>query len=186
MLIQLRQCLKKFPQTFLVFILLTLANFVLISLQAIFIENVIISFITMILRIYFAAYMIVLIFDLYESDKTKICEKICIKKIIVITGPTASGKTALAIKLAKKIDAEIICADSRIVYRGLDIVSAKPDIIEQDGVPHHLIDIKDPVGEPYSAGDFANDAKAVIEKNKRKKQACNHSGRNLVLYKMPS
>ena len=70
---------KKFPQTFLVFILLTLANFVLISLQAIFIENVIISFITMILRIYFAAYMIVLIFDLYESDKTKICEKICIK-----------------------------------------------------------------------------------------------------------
>lgn len=89
-------------------------------------------------------------------------------KIIVITGPTASGKTALAIKLAKKIDAEIICADSRIVYRGLDIVSAKPDIIEQDGVPHHLIDIKDPVGEPYSAGDFANDAKAVIEKIKEK------------------
>lgn len=59
----------------------------------------------------------------------------------MITGPTASGKTALAIKLAKKIDAEIICADSRIVYRGLDIVSAKPDIIEQDGVPHHLIEI---------------------------------------------
>lgn len=85
-------------------------------------------------------------------------------QIIVITGPTASGKTALAIKLAKKINAEIICADSRIVYRGLDIVSAKPDIIEQDGVPHHLIDIKDPVGEPYSAGDFANDARIAIEK----------------------
>ena len=61
-----------------------------------------------------------------------------------------------------------------------------PILLNRTGVPHHLIDIKDPVGEPYSAGDFANDAKAVIEKNKRKKQACNHSGRNLVLYKMPS
>lgn len=86
----------------------------------------------------------------------------------MITGPTASGKTSLAIKLAKKIGAEIICADSRIVYKGLDIVSAKPDKKEQDGVVHHLINIKDPVGEPYSAGDFANDAKAAIEKIKAK------------------
>jgi len=68
---------KKFPQTLIVFIILTAVNFILISLQAIFIENVVISFITMILRIYFAAYMIVLIFDLYESDKAKICERIC-------------------------------------------------------------------------------------------------------------
>lgn len=89
-------------------------------------------------------------------------------KIIVITGPTASGKTSLAIKLAKKIDAEIICADSRIVYKDLDIVSAKPDEKERDGVIHHLIDIKDPIGEPYSAGDFANDAKIAIEKIKTK------------------
>lgn len=81
----------------------------------------------------------------------------------MITGPTASGKTSLAIKLAKKIGAEIICADSRIVYKNLDIVSAKPDKKEQDGVVHHLIDIKEPVGEPYSAGDFANDAKTAIE-----------------------
>lgn len=88
--------------------------------------------------------------------------------IIVITGPTASGKTSLAIKLAKKINAEIICADSRIVYKGLDIVSAKPDKKEQDGIIHHLIDIKDPVGEPYSAGDFANDAKIAIEKIREK------------------
>ncbi len=89
-------------------------------------------------------------------------------KIIVITGPTASGKTALAIRLAKKINAEIICADSRIVYKGLDIVSAKPDLDEREGIIHHLIDIKEPSGEPYSAGDFANDAKIAIEKIRAK------------------
>ncbi len=89
-------------------------------------------------------------------------------KIIVITGPTASGKTALAIKLAKKINAEIICADSRIVYKGLDIVSAKPDLDERDGIEHYLIDIKEPFGEPYSAGDFALDAKSAIEKIRAK------------------
>jgi len=82
----------------------------------------------------------------------------------VITGPTASGKTALSIKLAKKLGAEIICADSRIVYKGLDIVSAKPDEDEREGIPHHLIDIKEPVGEAYSAGDFAIDARIAIEK----------------------
>ncbi len=86
----------------------------------------------------------------------------------MITGPTASGKTALAIKLAKKINAEIICADSRIVYKDLDIVSAKPDLIEQDGIKHHLIDIKEPTGNPYSAGDFALDAKIAITKIREK------------------
>ena len=83
-----------------------------------------------------------------------------------MTGPTASGKTALSINLAKKIDAEIICADSRIVYKGLDIVSAKPSIQEMEGILHHLIDIKTPVGEPYSAGDFCIDAKKSIEEIK--------------------
>lgn len=96
--------------------------------------------------------------------------------IIVITGPTASGKTALSIKLAKKLDAEIICADSRIVYKGLDIVSAKPDEDEREGIPHHLIDIKEPVGEPYSAGDFANDAKAAIKKIRAKNKPVIISG----------
>lgn len=84
--------------------------------------------------------------------------------LIVITGPTASGKTALAINLAKKLDAEIISADSRCVYKGLDIVSAKPAPDEMQGVPHHLIDIMEPLDEPYSAGDFVSDAKKCIDK----------------------
>lgn len=83
--------------------------------------------------------------------------------MIVITAPTAAGKTKLAINLAKKINGEIISADSRSVFRGLDIVSAKPSIEEMDGVCHHLIDIKDPLDEPYSAGDFCFDAKKCIE-----------------------
>jgi len=86
----------------------------------------------------------------------------------VITGPTASGKTALSINLAKKIDAEIICADSRIVYKGLDIVSAKPTLDEMQNVPHHLIDIKEPLDEPYSAGDFSDDAKKCIDEIRAK------------------
>ena len=83
-------------------------------------------------------------------------------KILVITGPTASGKTRATIALAKKINAEVICADSRIVYKGFDIVSAKPDKTEQDGVVHHLIDILEPT-EEFSAGDFVKLAEEKIE-----------------------
>ena len=83
------------------------------------------------------------------------------KKIIVITGATASGKTKISINLAKKLNAEIICADSRIVYKNLDIVSAKPTSEEQDGIVHHLIDILEPTTE-FSAGDFATLAKEKI------------------------
>ena len=84
------------------------------------------------------------------------------KKIIVITGATASGKTKISINLAKKFNAEIICADSRIVYKNLDIVSAKPTLEEQDGVVHHLIDILEPT-EDFSAGDFSMLAKEKIK-----------------------
>ena len=84
------------------------------------------------------------------------------KEIIVLTGATASGKTKISINLAKKIDAEIICADSRIVYKNLDIVSAKPTLAEQDGVIHHLIDILETVNE-FSAGDFVALAKEKID-----------------------
>lgn len=86
--------------------------------------------------------------------------------LIVITGATASGKTALAIDLAKIIGAEIISADSRIVYKDLDIVSAKPDFEEQQGIIHHLIDIKTVEEGVYSAGNFVKDAKKIINEAK--------------------
>lgn len=94
--------------------------------------------------------------------------------ITVITGPTASGKTSLAIELAKKIDAEIISADSRIIYKDLDIVSAKPKKEEKEGIIHHLIDIKTVDDGVYSAGDFVKDAKKAIEKIKSE-------GKNIII-----
>lgn len=64
--------------------------------------------------------------------------------LVVIVGPTASGKSALAIEIAKKYDGEIICADSRTIYKGMDIGTAKPTKEEQQGITHHLIDIITP------------------------------------------
>ena len=71
--------------------------------------------------------------------------------LICLMGPTASGKTDLAIELAQRLDCELVSVDSALVYRGLDIGSAKPDY------PHHLVDIRDPA-QPYSAADFVVDA----------------------------
>ena len=73
--------------------------------------------------------------------------------LIVITGPTASGKTSLAIKLAKKFGGEIICADSRTVYRDMDIGTAKPTPMEMQGVAHWGLDLVEP-GQLFSAADF--------------------------------
>lgn len=81
---------------------------------------------------------------------------------IALMGPTASGKTACAIALAKAVGGEIVSVDSALVYRGLDIGAAKPDAAERDGVPHHLIDVRDP-WDAYSAADFASDARAAID-----------------------
>lgn len=75
--------------------------------------------------------------------------------ILCVMGPTAAGKTDLAIYLAEQCNGELISVDSALVYRGLDIGSAKPDY------PHHLIDIRDP-SEPYSAADFVRDATSAI------------------------
>lgn len=75
------------------------------------------------------------------------------KPLIVIVGPTASGKTELAIRLAKKYGGEIICADSRTVYKGLDIGTAKPSEAQQAEVVHHLLDVVQP-DEVFTAADF--------------------------------
>ncbi|MBO6272171.1 tRNA (adenosine(37)-N6)-dimethylallyltransferase MiaA [bacterium] len=84
------------------------------------------------------------------------------KKVIAIAGPTASGKTKLAIELAKKHNGEIISADSRLVYKGFNIATAKPTIEEMDGVPHHLIDIVEPEYD-YSVAEFKKDASLKID-----------------------
>lgn len=83
--------------------------------------------------------------------------------LIVITGPTASGKTNISIELAKEINSEIISADSRQVYKLMDICTAKPSPIELNSVKHHLIDFLDP-NENYSAGKFVEDAEKLIKK----------------------
>ena len=84
------------------------------------------------------------------------------QKVIAIAGPTASGKTALAIKLAHERNGEVISADSRLVYKGFDIASAKPTTEEMEGIPHHLIDIVEPEID-YTAGDYARDGKKAID-----------------------
>ena len=82
-------------------------------------------------------------------------------KIIIISGPTATGKTATALSVAKTFGAEIINADSMQVYRYLDIGTAKPTREEQQKVPHHLLDVVEP-DDPYHAGRFQSDADVLI------------------------
>lgn len=84
-------------------------------------------------------------------------------RVIAIVGPTASGKTSYSIDLAKKIDGEIISADSRLVYKGFDIGTAKPSIKERDGIEHYLIDVVEPEFE-YSVGLYKKQAKEIISK----------------------
>lgn len=81
---------------------------------------------------------------------------------IYLTGPTAIGKSAVALALAQALPVEIISVDSALVYRGMDIGTAKPSAAERGAVPHHLIDIRDPT-ERYSAAEFARDAKRLMQ-----------------------
>ncbi|MBV5339939.1 MAG: tRNA (adenosine(37)-N6)-dimethylallyltransferase MiaA [Deltaproteobacteria bacterium] len=83
-------------------------------------------------------------------------------KILVICGPTASGKSELALRLAHALDAEIVNADSMQIYRGLDIGTAKPSPDQQTEIRHHLIDVVD-ADQPFSAADFAAAADAAIK-----------------------
>ncbi len=80
---------------------------------------------------------------------------------ILMMGPTASGKTALAVELAQSLNGEIISVDSALVFKGMDIGTAKPTIEERGGISHHLIDILDP-SESFSTGQFRNQAIALM------------------------
>ncbi|MEJ2484207.1 MAG: tRNA (adenosine(37)-N6)-dimethylallyltransferase MiaA [Anaerolineales bacterium] len=92
---------------------------------------------------------------MYKNDQRK-------PPLIVILGPTAVGKTALSLSLVKKFDGEIISADSRLFYRGMDVGTAKPSLEERQKVPHHLIDVADP-DETWSLGKFKRHATQIIE-----------------------
>lgn len=83
------------------------------------------------------------------------------KPLIVIAGPTASGKTGLAIALAKRFSSEVISADSMQIYKYMDIGTAKPDEKERDGIKHHMIDVVYP-NEPFSVFDYARKAREII------------------------
>ncbi len=84
------------------------------------------------------------------------------KPLIAIVGETASGKSALALELGERYDGEIIAADSRTVYKGMDIGTAKPSTEERAGVPHHLIDVVEP-GQAFTVADFKQLANEAIE-----------------------
>ena len=86
------------------------------------------------------------------------------KKVIVIVGPTAVGKTKLSLDIAKELNTSIISGDSVSVYKGLDIGSAKPTKEEQALVKHYLIDIREP-NDTYSVADFQCEARKIIDEN---------------------
>lgn len=83
------------------------------------------------------------------------------EKLLVVCGPTASGKTRLAIDLAERLDGEIVGADSMQIYKGMTIGTAKPTITEMRGIPHHLVDFLDP-GESFSVADYVRLAKDAV------------------------
>lgn len=95
-------------------------------------------------------------------SKSTIANK-ALPSVLCIIGPTASGKTSLAIQAAKALNAEVISVDSALVYKDMDIGTAKPDAQEQDGITHHLIDIISPE-ESYSVARFMFDVQSAINK----------------------
>jgi tRNA dimethylallyltransferase len=102
--------------------------------------------------------------------------------LIAILGPTASGKTALALRLAKKYGGEIICADSRTIYKGMDIGTAKPTREERKDISHHLLDLIEP-GQTYTIYQFQKSAQKLITAiRKRGKFPILVGGSGLYLY----
>ena len=85
------------------------------------------------------------------------------QKIVVVAGPTGSGKSEVAISLAKEFNGELICSDSMQVYRQMNVGTAKPSLQEQNLIPHHQLDLINP-DENYSAGQYARDTKKIINK----------------------
>lgn len=82
--------------------------------------------------------------------------------VLAIVGPTASGKTALSVRLAEELNGEVVSCDSMQIYRGMDIGTAKPTEEEKQGIPHHMIDVAD-VGETFSSADYAAKASKCID-----------------------
>ncbi|MGI6167259.1 MAG: tRNA (adenosine(37)-N6)-dimethylallyltransferase MiaA [Eubacteriales bacterium] len=83
-------------------------------------------------------------------------------RILAIVGPTASGKSALAVRLAERLSGEVVSCDSMQIYRGMDIGTAKPTAAEMRGIPHHMIDIAEPSGD-FSVADYVEQAEVVVE-----------------------
>ena len=91
------------------------------------------------------------------------------EKVIVIAGPTASGKTALAVELAKKINGEVISCDSMQIYKDMNIGSAKPTIDEMQGIKHYLVDCVLP-NQRYTVSDFKKAAEEARSKSSNLKE----------------
>lgn len=87
--------------------------------------------------------------------------RMTVPRLLVIVGPTATGKTAVAVEVAKKVNGEIISADSMLIYRCMSVGTAKPSLEERQGIPHYLIDIIDP-NEQYSVALFQEQAQRLI------------------------
>ncbi|MEP0821818.1 MAG: tRNA (adenosine(37)-N6)-dimethylallyltransferase MiaA [Ignavibacterium sp.] len=96
--------------------------------------------------------------------------KVPVKKILAIVGPTASGKTSLSLAVAERLDAEIVSADSRQIYRSMTVGTAKPSEEDRRKIPHHCIDILDP-DELYSAGLYGRNARRIIREIRERGKA---------------
>ena len=97
-----------------------------------------------------------------RSDETEPLERDRPRVVLALVGPTASGKSAIAMEIAPGLRAEIVGLDSMQIYRGMDIGTAKPTLEERRRVPHHMLDIADP-GQPYSVASFQNAARAATD-----------------------